>query len=434
MGKHGTLIFKKSMPFLFVATVSSLFYLLCLKLGSMDFFQSLLSKMGRSLGSRVLLSRGLGCEGGLLLVLILAAFGIFDETIMNMTGGNETVNQGPHRGDAGSYSTDNSEADSGSCRQYLNLSSDKEENAGPSESSSSWRKYLNLSSDKEEKAESEASTARVPQPSTSSSWSGSWIEKSPEGSSAAPNQGQQPQGAPEASTGTSSRAHQPAGPSQSEAGGPLRVSPSSPSSPSPSWFEGAEISFQKRLGDQGEVSSAAQNERQQGEGALFQPTPPVDLPQPPLVGEQPGPSYSEQNNSAGDFDFNSEELRSLALHCLESSPEPGEEANSLTPQGAPEALPQAPAPTEDPDLITREIITKMREFDPGDPWDPENPLIRGEKIFPGGRGISNIRPMTVEELKQLRDHLNHGGKKSYWAKELRRRIRNWDWKNPRGPS
>lgn len=132
LGKHGTLIFKKSMPFLFVATVSSIFYLLCLKLGSMDFFQSLLSKMGRSLGSRVLLSRGLGCEGGLLLVLILAAFGIFDETIMNMTGGNETVNQGPHRGDAGSYSTDNSEADSGSWRQYLNLSSDKEENAGPS--------------------------------------------------------------------------------------------------------------------------------------------------------------------------------------------------------------------------------------------------------------------------------------------------------------
>lgn len=31
----------------------------------------------------------------------LAAFGIFDGTIMNMTGGNETVNQGPHRGDAG---------------------------------------------------------------------------------------------------------------------------------------------------------------------------------------------------------------------------------------------------------------------------------------------------------------------------------------------
>ena len=45
--------------------------------------------MGRSLWSR--LSRGLGCEGLLpfLLVLILAAFGICNETIMNMTGGNE---------------------------------------------------------------------------------------------------------------------------------------------------------------------------------------------------------------------------------------------------------------------------------------------------------------------------------------------------------
>lgn len=127
--KNGTLLFKKSILFLFVATVSSLFYLLCLQL---NFFQFPLSKIGCSLGSRVLfsLSRGLGCEGGLLLVFILIAFGIVDETIMNMTG--ETVNQGPHRGDAGSYSTENSEADSGSWRQYLNLSSDKEENAGPS--------------------------------------------------------------------------------------------------------------------------------------------------------------------------------------------------------------------------------------------------------------------------------------------------------------
>lgn len=299
-------LFIKGIPFLLLITIVLFLYLICLKMNLIDCFWTLLKKMGFSLGSRVL-SKCWGWEGGLLLVVgILSTFGIMDRAIMKMTSGEDTVNPGPHRGDA-----------------------------GPSESSSSWRKYLNFSSDKEEKAESEASTALVPQPSTSSSWSGSWIEKwfSPEGSSAAPNQGQQPQGAPEASTGTSSRAHQPAGPSQSEAGGPIRVSPSSPSSPSPSWFERAEIYFQKRLGDQGEVSSAAQNERQQGEGALFQPTPPVDLPQPPLVGEQPGPSYSEQNHSAGDFDFNSEELRSLARHCLESSPEPGEEANYLTPQG-----------------------------------------------------------------------------------------------------
>lgn len=98
-GKHGgTLLFQKSMPFLFLATISSLLYLFCFKLGSMDFFQSLLLKMGCSLGSRVLLNRGLGW---LLLVFFLSAFGIFDGTIMNMTGGNETINQGPHRGDAG---------------------------------------------------------------------------------------------------------------------------------------------------------------------------------------------------------------------------------------------------------------------------------------------------------------------------------------------
>lgn len=58
--RGGTLLLIKSMPFLFVATISSLLYLLCLKLGSMDFFQSLLFKIGCSLGSRVLLKRGLG--------------------------------------------------------------------------------------------------------------------------------------------------------------------------------------------------------------------------------------------------------------------------------------------------------------------------------------------------------------------------------------
>ena len=38
LGKHGTLIWLKSVPFLFVATVSSLLYLLCLKFNLMDFF------------------------------------------------------------------------------------------------------------------------------------------------------------------------------------------------------------------------------------------------------------------------------------------------------------------------------------------------------------------------------------------------------------
>lgn len=48
-----------------------------------------------------------------------------------------------------------------------------------------------------------------------------------------------------------------AGPSQSEASGPLWVSPSLPSSPSPSWFEGADNYSKNRFGDQGEVSSSA---------------------------------------------------------------------------------------------------------------------------------------------------------------------------------
>lgn len=50
----GTLICKKSVPFLFVATVSSLLYLLCLKLERMDWFQTLFSRVGVSLGGRAL--------------------------------------------------------------------------------------------------------------------------------------------------------------------------------------------------------------------------------------------------------------------------------------------------------------------------------------------------------------------------------------------
>ena len=63
LGKHGTLICKKSVPFLFVATVSSLLYLLCLKWNLMDFFHALLEKVGFSLGGRALsfALRGLGC-------------------------------------------------------------------------------------------------------------------------------------------------------------------------------------------------------------------------------------------------------------------------------------------------------------------------------------------------------------------------------------
>ena len=85
LGTHGgTLLLNKVMPLLFVATMLSLLYLICMKLDSMNFFHALLEKVGFSLGSRALLSRGLGCEGWLLLVFILFAFRIFDGTIRNM--------------------------------------------------------------------------------------------------------------------------------------------------------------------------------------------------------------------------------------------------------------------------------------------------------------------------------------------------------------
>nr|QFV19620.1 hypothetical protein [Capsicum annuum var. glabriusculum] len=63
LGKHGTLIWLKSVPFLFVATVCSLLYLLCILFNLMDFFHALLSKVGFSLGGRALSFplRGLGC-------------------------------------------------------------------------------------------------------------------------------------------------------------------------------------------------------------------------------------------------------------------------------------------------------------------------------------------------------------------------------------
>ncbi|GER38227.1 sigma-54 dependent DNA-binding responseregulator [Striga asiatica] len=110
----------------------------------------------------------------------------------------------------------------------------------------------------------------------------------------------------------------------------------------------------------------------------------------------------------------------------------GNSESSTEQPGAPEAMPQAPA--EDTDhLIKTSIIQRMGELYPTDPWDPENELIR-EKLFPGGKGKTRIRPMTVEELNHIHDRIIHDGKKAYWAKELHRRIQNWDWENPRGPS
>lgn len=41
--------------------------------------------------------------------------------------------------------------------------------------------------------------------------------------------------------------------------------------------------------------------------------------------------------------------------------------------------------------------------------------------------------MTIEELQKILYRLERDGKKSYWAKELHRRIDTWTWQNPRGP-
>lgn len=315
------------------------------------------------------------------LVLILAAFGIFDDrTIMNnMTG--ETVNQGPNRGDAGPSSIHNSESNSGS-----------------------WRKYLNLSSDKEEKAESEASTARVPGEST----------------------------------------HQPTEVmSQAQPGSEGTHRPhlsSTASTPSSSFFRGlSDAAPTPELGEEVQQVSPTHSISQTdlwNEVSSSAPTPGQDN-QPPLVVEQPpaaGPSEPRRDlshvppRSPPSSSLSDQEV--LKQFFLEE----GAAVEQQEQPGVPEALPLAPAPAEDPELITTSIITKMKQLYPNDPWNPDNPLIRGERIFAGGKGKKNIRPMTIEELQHIFDRLERDGKKSNWAKELHRRIDTWTWQNPRGPS
>lgn len=175
---------------------------------------------------------------------------------------------------------------------------------GESSSSGSWRQYLNFSSDKEGDSAPEPSTARAPEPSTSSTWSGPWIEKwlYPEVSSSAPD---------------------------------------------------------------------AQGPRQQGE--LFQPTD-THQEQPPAAGpsEPRGdPSHAPVESSPSLYLSDQKFLKQFFL-------EEGAAVEQQQQPGVPEALPQAPAPAEDPELIKKAIIIKMKQLYPDDPWDPENPLIRGE--------------------------------------------------------
>ena len=69
--------------------------------------------------------------------------------------------------------------------------------------------------------------------------------------------------------------------------------------------------------------------------------------------------------------------------------------------GVPEALPLAPAPAEDPQLITTSIINKMQQLYPDDPWNPDNPSIRGENIFAGGKGKRNLRPTRSDVFRSF---------------------------------
>lgn len=71
------------------------------------------------------------------MVLILSAFGIFNGTILNMAGGNETIHQGPHRGDASPSSIQKSPSDSIISHASREGDSDKEVFFTPRQSVSS---------------------------------------------------------------------------------------------------------------------------------------------------------------------------------------------------------------------------------------------------------------------------------------------------------
>lgn len=215
-----------------------------------------------------------------------------------------------------------------------------------SSSSGNWRQYLHFSSEKEGDCAPEPSTARTPafreaahEPSTSSTWSGSWIKKWLEVSSSAPNLGQ----------------------------------------------------------------------RQQGEDALFQPTD-TQQEQPPVAGP------SEPKGDPAHAPVESPPLLSLSEqeYLEQCFLEEGAAVEQQQQPEVQEALPQAPVPAEDPEAIKNIILMQMKELYPGDPWDPDNPLIRG-RLFPGGKGKKKkrVRPMTIHELRNIHDRLNRDGKKAY---------------------
>ena len=84
--------------------------------------------------------------------------------------------------------------------------------------------------------------------------------------------------------------HSPANPASEGTSGTKHPLPSSAPSPVPSLSSAGDSWIEECYGAQAEASSSRPDDRGPQEGAPFQPTPPYDLPQPPGVVEQAGPS------------------------------------------------------------------------------------------------------------------------------------------------
>lgn len=177
------LTFSSLIPF----SLAVMSYFICTILGWVE--PTAFWKLGLALGGRALSLTlwKFGLTGGLAL-----AIGLGVRVLITVAASEIGVD--PRMMAPGSDSGGNN--DSGSWKKYLNLSSDSEgqgQEHGEAESASRKR-----SSDPREDVGPSSGRRRVdaPEPSTSSEWSGSWIEKwfNRGGTSSAPVDGQQPQG------------------------------------------------------------------------------------------------------------------------------------------------------------------------------------------------------------------------------------------------
>lgn len=166
-------------------------YFMCMILGWVEPFQTAFWKLGLALGGRALSLAlwKLGLTGGLAFIIGLGVRVLITAAASEMVVGPRMMATGSDSGKSDSDSclkylkrspdsvgegTENSEAEPASRTR----SSDPREGVGPS----SVRRRLDL--------------VNAPETSTSSGWSGSWIEKwlNPGDTSSAPGDGQQPQG------------------------------------------------------------------------------------------------------------------------------------------------------------------------------------------------------------------------------------------------